>query len=95
MTNNESRPVKFYIRVFNLSNTPFSNNELNLNRELGLKYCPDLENRKDLQLLAINTELALNNIEDKEVKDLENINCASIITKAKHVLSLTIKPWSQ
>jgi hypothetical protein len=83
-TNNEPPPVTFYNRVKNLTDITFNQNEINM-LEKGLKYCPSLGyNKKDLELLAINTELALNTINNTDHKDFEKITCASIINKFKN-----------
>lgn len=72
--------VSFQSRIKNLTYVKFNQREINL-LEKGLKYCPNLECKKDLELLAVNTELALNKPDNHVQKDIEKVTFAGFINK--------------
>ena len=77
-----SSPVnKFYNRVENFSNTNFTQKELNLLNK-GLKYCPNIRYKRDMEMLCVNTEIALSNVDNPDIRNNELVSCANIISKS-------------
>lgn len=68
---------QFFRRVENLSQVQIEDRHLNILNK-GLKYCPDIKSKKDIELLAINTEIALNS-ENSENTTIQKTKCAKII----------------
>ena len=77
----QTTPHVFYDRVVNLSGFQFNNEEIKLLNK-GLKYSPNTTSRREYELLAIDTEIALNNTEDN---DHIRYACAETIQKGYRI----------
>ena len=79
---NSENSFKFYNRVVNLSEVFFNKSELDF-LEKGLKYCPNTNNAKDIELLATKTELILDfaqkSLQDKYIT-AQKLNSNNMLT---------------
>lgn len=83
-----------YLQCWILSTcTVFTIQELNLLNK-GLKCSPYAKNRKDLELLAVNAEIAINNCIETDWATIEKIQCAKIIKDSKMNVRTTEFSWS-